>query len=141
MKKFEFLLKINGHIICQRYFNVREPNMDVIRSMDLYWASNRCVDIIEKDLKEKSEDYLWGSYRPYDTSDPIKRVEDKGDEFTFEIMVDGRVVMSQNFSGTPYPQRVRYSVDIRKIIPKIIEELQDVFSEENLTVEYCGTVL
>jgi hypothetical protein len=141
MNKFEFLLKINGHIICQRYFNVKYPNMDVIKSMDMYWTTKTCVAIIEKDLKNKSEDYLWNSHRPYDTSDPIKRVDDKGDEFTFEIMVGGKVVMSQIFSGKPYPQRIRYSVDIRKIIPEIIEELQELFSEENLTVEFCGTVL
>jgi len=141
MKKFEFLLKINGNIICQRFFNVKYPNLEAIKSMDIYWSTKRCIGMIEKDLKNKSEDFLWNNYRPYDTSDPIKRVDDKGDEFTFEIMVDGRVVMSENFSGTPYPQRVRYSVDIRKIIPEIIEELQELFSEENLTVEFCGTVL
>jgi hypothetical protein len=141
MNKFEFLLKINGHIICQRFFSVKYPNLDVIKSMDLYWTTKTCVTIIERDLKDKSEDYLWNSHRPYDTSDPIKRVDEKGDVFTFEIMVGGKVVMSQIFSGTPYPQRIRYSVDIRKIIPEIIEELQELFSEENLTVEYCGTVL
>ena len=142
MKKFEFLLKINGHIIYQRYFSVKNCNPEITRSMDLYWTCKECVRLVEEDLKIKSENYIWENYRPYEfLKEPIKKIEYKRDVFTFEIKVDDKVVMSQIFSGNPYPQRVRYSVDIRNIIPILIEEIQDTFSQEYLTVEHCGTQL
>ena len=141
MKKFEFIFYINGNIICQRYFSVKDYNKQVSKSMDMYWASKRVVNMIEDNLKSKSEDYLWGNYRPYDVQKEVRRADDKEDNFSFEIRIDGKPVMSQIFSGNPYPQRVRYSVDVRGLVPQIIRELQDTFSEKDLTVEYCGTEL
>jgi hypothetical protein len=137
MKKFEFVLKINGNIVCQRYFSVKDPNENVIKSLDLYYTSKRCVDLIHNNLKSKSEDYLWNNYNPYDTeSDPVRVTEDKDDYFTFEIRVDDRTIMSEYFSGKPYPPRVRYSVNIKEIIPFIIQEIQETFSQEIVTTNY-----
>ena len=52
--KFEFLLSLEGHIVCQRFFNVRD-HVDQSRcSMDLhYYIKNICEDI-SHDLKIKS---------------------------------------------------------------------------------------
>lgn len=137
MKKFEFVLKINGNIICQRYFSVESPNEKIVRSMEIYECSKRCVDLIHNDLKSKSEDYLWNNYNPYDTeSDPVRITEDKDDYFTFEIRVDNKTIMSQYFTGKSYPPRVRYSVNIKEIIPFIIQEIQDTFSQEKVTSNY-----
>ena len=36
-QKFEFLLKIDNNIICQRYFNVKNFNPKAVKSMDFYW--------------------------------------------------------------------------------------------------------
>ncbi len=56
--KFEFLLTLEGNIICQRFFNVREHNSKSRRSMDLhYYVKNICSDISD-DLKTKTLDYL-----------------------------------------------------------------------------------
>ncbi len=56
--KFEFLLTLEGNIICQRFFNVREHNPKSRRSMDLhYYVKNICDDICS-DLKTKTLDYL-----------------------------------------------------------------------------------
>ena len=44
--KFEFLLSLEGHIVCQRFFNVRDYNPQARRSMDLhYYVKNICDDI------------------------------------------------------------------------------------------------
>ncbi len=147
MKKFEFVLYINGNIICQRYFSVKNYNKEVKYSMDLKWCIDECVQTIQTDLKEKSTDYLYRQYSPWQKQtqeevDANKRdIFEKEDNFDFEIKVDDRSVAKSRFSGNMYPQRVRYSVDVRKLIPGIISTIQDTFSQEYLTVEYSGIEL
>ena len=34
--KFEFLLSLDGHIICQRFFNVKDHNPQSRRSIDMH---------------------------------------------------------------------------------------------------------
>lgn len=145
MKKFEFILYINGNIICQRYFSVKDYNRDIIKSMDIVNCVNDCVQIIENDLKDKSVDYLWTHYNEYkkQTEEDIHKgdIFEKEDVFDFEIRIDGKYVAKKRFTGNVYPQRVRYSVDVRRLIPRLIEEIQDTLSMENLDVEYCGIEL
>ncbi len=113
--------------------------------MDIVWCCNYIVDLIKRDLKAKSEDYMWKHFNPYekqtqDQVNPMKRGNfDKEDIFDFEIKVDDRVIVKERFTGNDYPQRVRYSVDIRKLIPEIISYIQSVISQEKFTVEY-GTI-
>ncbi|NIP30869.1 MAG: hypothetical protein GTO02_02110 [Candidatus Dadabacteria bacterium] len=145
MKKFEFLLYINGNIICQRYFSVKGYNKAVNKSLDIVECVNECVALIQNDLKEKSEDFLWYQFNPYkkQTQEEVPQgdIYENEDIFEFEIRVDGRTIAKRGFTGNVYPQRVRYSVDIRKIIPSIIGNIQDTFSRENFDVEYCGIEL
>ena len=145
MKKFEFLLKINGNIICQRYFAVKNFNTKSVNSVDLYYCSEDCVEFVENQLKDKAIDYLWNQYNPYDkqTSEQINRtpIYEKEDIFDFEIRIDEKTVVAKRFTGNVYPQRVRYSVDIRELIPKIITRIQETLSEENITVEYANIKL
>lgn len=140
MKKCEFILYINKNIICQRYFNVKRFNKKSINSMDLYYCIKDVTRIIENDLKKKSKEFLWRGYNPYikqELEQIIKEnIYDNEDIFDFEIRVDDRPVMSHQFTGNNYQQRVRYSVDIRKIIPNIINRITETLSEQNLTVEY-----
>ena len=129
MKKFEFILRINGNIICQRYFAVKNFNPKTVWSLITIECVEDCVEMIQKQLKDKAVDYLWNQYNPYEkqTEDQINRtpIYDKEDIFDFEIRIDERVVASKRFTGNVYPQRVRYSVDIRELIPKIISRIQD----------------
>ena len=56
--KFEFLLSLEGHIVCQRFFNVRDHVDQARRSLDLhYYIKNICEDFME-DLKIKSSNYV-----------------------------------------------------------------------------------
>ena len=147
MKKFEFVLYINGNIICQRYFSVKKFNKDVVRSLDLKWCVDDCVSLIEEDLKEKSVDYLYKQYNPHvkqtqsDLEATIQDIYENEDVFDFQLKIDDRPIITKRFSGNLYPQRVRYSVDIRSMIPDIINNIQDVFSQENFSVEYSGIEL
>jgi len=58
LTKLEFLLTLEGNIICQRYFNVRDFNPQATRSMDLHeYVKNICKKISD-DLWAKSSNYL-----------------------------------------------------------------------------------
>jgi len=143
MKKFEFILRINGNIICQRYFAVKNFNQKAVQSYDVMECVNDCVDMINSQLKKKSLEYLWGQYNPYEKQleEQINKtpIYDKEDIFDFEIRIDERVIGARRFTGNVYPQRVRYSVDIRDLIPKIISQIQYTLGKENLHVEYTTT--
>ena len=145
MKKFEFILYINGNIICQRFFSVKKYNPKVVRSIEMVECLNYVVSLIEDDLKLKSMDYLYSQYNPYKvqkTEDVIvEDIYENEDVFDFEIRIDDKPIVTKRFSGNVYPQRVRYSVDIRRLINKIITDIQNMFSFENITVEYCGITL
>jgi hypothetical protein len=140
MKKFEFILRINGNIICQRYFAVKNFNPKSVYSLNLIECVNDCVEMVQGQLKKKSLEYLWGQYNAYEkqTEDQINRtpIYDKEDIFDFEIRIDERVVGARRFTGNVYPQRVRYSVDVRELIPKIISQIQYTLGQEKLHVEY-----
>lgn len=145
-KKFEFLLLINGNIICQRYFSVKDFNADVLKSYNLKTCVDKCVDIITGEnsynihsrstFKGKTWEYLWSGYNPYldDYSLPTNEKEVDEDIFTFQIRVNGRNVIEKMFSGNNYPPKVRYDVDIRGIIPEIIAEIQETMNEKNLVM-------
>lgn len=144
MKKFEFVFFINKHIICQRYFTVKNFNKQSLKSMDLIDCINNVTNMIKQDLKNKTYDFLWGQYNPYfeqKSEDIVKDDNTVEDIFDFQIKVDEAVVAHTQIRGNDYPQRVRYSVDIRKLIPGIIAEIQNTLSKENFDVEYSGIEL
>lgn len=147
-QRFEFVLYINDHIICQRYFNVREYNPDSIKSLEMKELIDRIAGlnigtigqhgIIPSRLKQKSVDYLWDNYNPYfvQTEETNKNQTEKIDNFQFEIKVDKVTVAKTQFSGNIFPPKVRYQVDIKEIIPDIMTEIRDYLSQKKYTLEY-----
>ena len=147
-KKFEFLLLINGNIICQRYFMVKDFNPESLQSYDLKYCVDRCVETITGDdstmtipnpatLKGKTWEYLWSGYNPYlDEYPPFepKNNYENEDIFTFQIKIDGKCVIEKWFSGNDYPPKVRYDVNIRALIPEVITIIQDTLTEKNLSM-------
>ena len=53
-EKFEFLLKIEDNIICQRFFTVKNHNPKTTRSIELYWSVEEIKDLIKKYLVLKT---------------------------------------------------------------------------------------
>jgi hypothetical protein len=137
-QRFEFLLYINGNIICQRYFNIRGFNEDSLKSLELKQTHDYCVDVIKENLKDKTVDYLWDYYNPYKTQSeediPKGDIYEKEDTFGFEIRVDKKPVIESTFTGNVYPPKVRYQVDIKEMIPKIINEIRDGLSQKNYSI-------
>lgn len=54
---FEFILTINDNIICQRYFRINGFKKESYSSMDLVRAIDDCVNLIDNDLKVKTQIY------------------------------------------------------------------------------------
>jgi hypothetical protein len=144
---FEFYLRINGNErpIVGRNFNVRGYNPKSLRSLEIKNCIDEVVGMIEDQFRAKAEDYLYRYYNPF-TKQSQEDIEVKDlfadeDVFSFEIKVHGNIVAQKQFSGNWYPPKVRYDVDIRKLIPGIISKIQKTLSSKKLTTEYAGITL
>lgn len=145
-QRFEFILYINDHIICQRYFNIRDFNEDSLKSLELKELMDNIVGmnngqygslgIIPRYLQNKSKDYLWDNYNPYfvQKEESTKNIFDKIDNFQFEIKVDKNSVAKSEFCGNYFPPKVRYAVDVREIIPSIMSEIRHSLSQKNYSL-------
>jgi hypothetical protein len=150
-QRFEFVLYINKHIVCQRYFNIRDYNERAPQSLEIKELMDRLVGMnnvgrlgmIPNRLKNKSVEYLWKNFNPYYQQKPEigKNIFEKLDTFDFEIKVDKNVVAQSTFCGNFFPPQVRYQVDIKEIIPDIISEIKDTLSSKKYTTKYADVVL
>jgi hypothetical protein len=137
--RFEFLFCINNDIICQRFFNVRDYNEDVLISLELKELIDSIAGtgvtegILPSFLKEKSVDFLWKSFDPYAEPSMNLDTQNKNDVFSFEIKVDKNTVAKTTFSGDLFPKKVKQYVDIRELIPTIMAEIRTVFSQKKYT--------
>lgn len=152
-QRFEFVLYINDHIICQRYFNIRDYNESSIHSLEMKELIDNIagmnidsfgtMGIIPSHLKAKAVDYLWNNYNPYYTQpeEGNKNIYEKLDNFQFEIKVDKATVAKTQFSGNFFPPKVRYDVNIKEIIPAIMAEIRHFLSQKNYSkVEFISQV-
>lgn len=136
---YEFILYINNNIVCQRYFNVKGFNNSSINSYEIREVIEDSCDIIKRDLKKKTLEYLWKFFNSYveQKSEEIDRrnVYENEDFFDLEIKFDDngnrKTIAMQRFTGNVYPPKVRYSVDIRELIPSIISNIQEGLSRKN----------
>jgi hypothetical protein len=137
--KFEFILTLEGHIICQRYFNVKDHVGQSRRSMDLhYYLKNICEDISE-DLKIKSSNYLCENQNYFLSSDYVEDSPEKDREhFLLEIKLEDDVFIQRIFPAYYYHPKVRYTVDIRPKLKRILSDLTDILSSEELETTYLN---
>jgi hypothetical protein len=137
-QRFEFLLKINNHIICQRYFHIKGFNADYKNSIELTEMAKSCVSIIEKDLIKKSRLALWETFNPYIEQDveKIDRRPIKDDAFQFEIKIDKNTVVQAYIDGKIFPPKVRYQIDIKDIIHDVISEIRYWLTKKNYDKKY-----
>jgi spore coat polysaccharide biosynthesis protein SpsF (cytidylyltransferase family) len=137
--KFEFLLTLEGNIICQRFFNVKDHVEQSKRSMDLhYYIRNICEDIAE-DLKIKSSDYLCENQNYFLSSDYVEDAPEKDREhFLLVIKLNDDVFIQRIFPAYYYHPKVRYTVDIRPQLKRILSDLTDILSSEELETTYLN---
>ena len=142
---YEFYLYINDNIVCQRFFQLRGFNEKVLKSIEIKELIDRVAEIVQRDLENKTRDYLYQHYNPYEPQNPeeIQRINvyDNEDVFDVEIRVNEKIVARKRFTGNVYPPKVRYSVNIKELIPEIISTIQDTLSQKKFVTRYAGIEL
>ena len=90
--KFEFILTLEGNIVCQRYFNVKEYNPKSKNSLDIYDTIKNITNEITGNLAKKTFDYLSENhnyYGVYGVEDDEDTTEDES--FLIEIKLDDEI--------------------------------------------------
>lgn len=141
--KLEFLLTINENIVVQRYFNVRGYNPDARSSMELYDLVKSASEDIHQDLKGKSLDYLSENNDRIMVNPEILNTSntDGPETFNMIIRIGDETICHRVWDAKVYPPKTRYTVDVRPHLKKLLRELTDVFSSENLTYNYLEYLL
>lgn len=137
--KFEFLLTLEGNIICQRYFNVKDHNEQARRSLDLHYYVKNISEEISEDLKIKSSNFLCENQNYILNSENVEDSNsDKKEHFLLEIKLGDDVFISRIFPAYYYHPKVRYTVDIRPKLKTILSELTDILSSTELETTYLN---
>jgi hypothetical protein len=135
--KFEFLLTLEKNIVCQRFFNVVEHNPKSRRSMDMYYYVKNICDEISQDLKIKSSDYLCDNQNYFQSSDYVEDSLEKDKEhFLLQIKLGEDVFIQRIFPAYYFHPKVRYTVDIRPKLKRILGNLTDILSSDELETTY-----
>lgn len=137
--KLEFLLTLSGNIIVQRFFNVRGYNPNVKRSVDLYENVKKICEEIESNLKEKTLDYLHENQNYFPLFDASNNEgPDTEEYFQLEIKQNDDVFISRVFPAHIFHPKVRYSVDIRPMLRRVLGDLSETFSSTKITTKYLN---
>jgi hypothetical protein len=137
--KFEFLFTLDGNIVCQRFFNVKNHNPQGRRSMDLHEYVKNISEDISEDLKIKTSDYLCENQNYFSNLDVVEdSSEDKKEDFLIEIKLNDDVFISRIFPAHYFHPKVRYTVDIRPRLRGILSDLTDILSSKNLETTYLN---
>ena len=135
--KFEFILTLEGNIICQRYFNVKDHVPQARRSMDLHYYLKNICDEISEDLKIKSSNYLCENQNFILNTESVEdSSEERKEHFLLEIKLNDDVFIQRIFPAYYYHPKVRYTVDIRPKLKMILSDLTDILSSEDLETTY-----
>ena len=139
LTKLEFLFTLEGNIICQRYFNVRDFNPQATRSMDLHEYVKSICRKISEDLKIKSSNYLCEN-KEYILG--LEDVEDttavENEHSLLQIKQNDHVFIQRIFPAYVFHPKVRYTVDIRPMLKNFLTDLTTIMSMEELETTYLG---
>ena len=133
IQKCEFLLKLNDNIVCQRYFTVRNFNSKAANSLELHETISWITYDLIADLKYRTSNLMDSNYVDNTKN---KGVEEKAEHFSMTIKVGTKEVYVRIIRADIYPPKVRFSVDIRPQLNKILKELTQVLSSEKVTCNY-----
>jgi len=64
--------------------------------------------------------------------------ENKKEEFLIEIKLNEDVFISRIFPAYYYHPKVRYTVDVRPKLKRILSDLTDILSSKNLETKYLN---
>ena len=144
--KMEFLLTNGGNIIIQRHFNVRNYNPDSRYSWEIYEVVKKISNEISNDLKQKNFEYMCDNQEFIYASEPVEK-EESWDKENFllqigiiedEVTLASDVFISRILPTYYFHPKVRYTVDIRPKIRRILAEITEVLSADELTLTQHG---
>lgn len=137
--KCEFLLTLGGNIIVQRFFNVRNFNPDARRSLDIHYNVKNICEEISHNLKEKTLEYLHENQNYFPVFDPLNNEgSDPEEYFLLEIKQNDDVFISRIFPAHIFHPKVRYAVDIRPQLRRILGSLSETLSSTKLERKYLN---
>ena len=136
--KLEFLLKVNGNIIVQRFFNVRGYNHKARNSMELHDYISEFIDEFKNDLRVRTASYMIDNmYDIYENPQIMETsITDGPESFSLMIKNGDNVLYNRYLDAKIYPPKVRYTVDLRPKLKSILNTLTEIFSTKKLTLEY-----
>lgn len=136
--KMEFLLTLNDNIVVQRFFNVKGYNPRTKGSVELHNLIKEIQEDIHGDLKMKSVVYLLDNQNQIDDDAEVLNTSntDGPENFNIFIKLGDETICQRQWNGKMYPPKIRYTVDIRPHLKKLLKDLTDIFSDENLTYAY-----
>ena len=114
-EKFEFILSIEDNIICQRFFTVKNHNINTLNSIEVYECVENIKDLINKQLLLKTVDVIDEFFK-----EDVSKLHEQKENFTITIKKGSRLIMTRIFPADVYPPKVRFSVDIRPQISYIL---------------------
>ena len=92
---------------------------------------------ISEDLKMKSSDYLCENQNFFQSSDYVEENSDKDKEqFLLQLKLGEDVFIERVFPAHYYHPKVRYTVDIRPKLKRMLGNLTDILSSEELETTY-----
>ena len=139
LTKLEFLLTLEGNIIIQRFFNVKDFNPMASCSIDLFECVKEICEEISYDLKMKTIEYLLENQNYYSDFENVETETELGEEhFLLEVKQENHIFISRIFPAYVYHPKVRYTVDIRPKIRGILASLTDVLSSTDIETSDMG---
>lgn len=135
-QKFDFTLLLNDKIICQRNFDIRDYNHNCQKSLEIKEMISEAIMVIESQLKNKSLDCLWESYNPF-TPKIIPQINPKNirsDLFKLNVNMNSEIMVSGCFDGCKYPPKIRYQVNIKPLVPILMEIIRLYTSNDEYDV-------
>lgn len=127
---YEFLFKINDDIIVQRYFAINNYNPKAYCSMEFKATIDYCVDLIKSEMKAKTLDFM-DEYENFFAFEPDFDTNDADDQYYFQVKFNDKIIMEACWDATVYPAKIRYIVNIKKQIGRIIGAIQSSLSNPN----------
>ena len=137
--KFECLLTLGKNIVCQRFFNVRDYNVEARRSIDIHEYVKDICEEISHDLKTKTLDYLNENQDYfYGLKDVEAGENDEKEYFLLVLKLGDDVFIQRMFPSNIFHPKVRYTVDIRPSLKRYLSDLTAILSSEELETTYLN---
>ena len=122
-QQFEITVFTKDKIICKRYFEDYNFKKNEIEFDVAIKIINTVSGMIKAHLKSETINYLWSQY----DCNCSKIIKGNNVEDTFVIVViyfKRKVLVTSCISTMVYPAKIKYSIDIRPIIPEIISKIR-----------------